>query len=89
MRLTAEGNEELEVEFDRDQTLAEMLNKLNDKVVLRQAPTLLDLLFARISKRGVSWLLPTTGSERLSSGRYENGPGHRANGARAWTGRTS
>jgi len=58
MRLTAEGNEELEVEFDRDQTLAEMLNKLNDKVVWRQAPTLLDFkaLCENIKKRGVSWL---------------------------------
>lgn len=58
MRLTAEGNAELEVEFDRDQTLAEMLNKLNDKSSLEAIadPVGLQGCLREYQKRGVSWL---------------------------------
>lgn len=58
MRLTAEGNENLEVEFDRDQTLAEMLTKLNDKSRLEAIadPTRLQGTLRDYQKRGVSWL---------------------------------
>ncbi|MBV9390007.1 MAG: DEAD/DEAH box helicase [Chroococcidiopsidaceae cyanobacterium CP_BM_ER_R8_30] len=58
MRLTAEGNEELEVAFDRDQTLAEMLSKLNDKSCLEAItdPVGLQGSLREYQKRGVSWL---------------------------------
>jgi len=58
MRLTAEENEELEVEFDREQTLAEMLNKLNDKSRLEAIanPVGLQGCLREYQKRGVSWL---------------------------------
>ncbi len=58
MRLTAEGNEEIEVEFERDQTLAEMLNKLNDKSRMEAIadPAKLQGCLREYQKRGVSWL---------------------------------
>jgi SNF2 family DNA or RNA helicase len=58
MRLTAEGNEDLEVEFDRGQTLAEMLDKLHDKSRLEAIsdPVHLQGTLREYQKRGVSWL---------------------------------
>jgi SNF2 family DNA or RNA helicase len=58
MRMTAEGGEDLEVEFDRAQTLAEMLDKLHDKSQLEAIadPTQLQGTLREYQKRGVSWL---------------------------------
>ncbi len=58
MRLTAEGNEDLEVEFDRGQTLAEMLDKLHDKSRLEAIsdPVHLQGTLREYQKRGLSWL---------------------------------
>ncbi|MGB8702864.1 MAG: DEAD/DEAH box helicase [Thermosynechococcaceae cyanobacterium] len=58
MRLTGEKNDELEVEFDRDQTLAELLDKLHDKSRLEAIADLDQLqgTLREYQKRGVSWL---------------------------------
>ena len=58
MRLTAEGGNALEVEFDRGQTLAEMLDKLHDKSRLEAIadPAQLQGTLREYQKRGVSWL---------------------------------
>ncbi len=58
MRLTAEGGDALEVEFDRGQTLAEMLDKLHDKSRLEAVadPAQLQGTLREYQKRGVSWL---------------------------------
>ena len=58
MRLTAEGGEDLDVDFDRGQTLAEMLDKLQDKSKLEAIadPAQLQGTLREYQKRGVSWL---------------------------------
>jgi SNF2 family DNA or RNA helicase len=58
MRLTGEGGESLEVEFDRTQTLAEMIAKLHDKTQLEAIadPTQFHGTLREYQKRGVSWL---------------------------------
>jgi SNF2 family DNA or RNA helicase len=58
MRMTAEGGEDLEVEFDRAQSLAEMLDKLHDKSRLEAIadPVQLQGTLREYQKRGVSWL---------------------------------
>ncbi|MCG9890457.1 MAG: DEAD/DEAH box helicase [Thermosynechococcaceae cyanobacterium MS004] len=58
MRLTAEGGDALEVEFDRGQSLAEMLGKLHDKSRLEAIadPAQLQGTLREYQKRGVSWL---------------------------------
>ena len=58
MRLTGEGGEDLDVEFDRGQTLAEMLDKLHDKTKLEAIadPTQLQGSLREYQKRGLSWL---------------------------------
>jgi SNF2 family DNA or RNA helicase len=58
MRLTAEGGEDVEVVFDRTQTLAEMLDKLHDKSRLEVIadPAQLKGTLREYQKRGVSWL---------------------------------
>ena len=58
MQLTAEGGEALEVEFDRGQTLAEMLDKLHDKSQLEATadPTQFQGTLREYQKRGLSWL---------------------------------
>ncbi len=58
MRMTAEGGEDLEVEFDRAQSLAEMLDKLHDKTRLEAIadPAQLQGTLREYQKRGVSWL---------------------------------
>jgi SNF2 family DNA or RNA helicase len=58
MRMTAEGGEDLEVEYDRAQSLAEMLDKLHDKSRLEAIadPVQLQGTLREYQKRGVSWL---------------------------------
>jgi SNF2 family DNA or RNA helicase len=58
MRMTAEGGEDLDVEFDRAQSLAEMLDKLHDKTRLEAIadPIQLQGTLREYQKRGVSWL---------------------------------
>ena len=58
MRLTAGGEDELEVDFDRDETLATMLNQLNDKTHLQLTPDPNQLQgnLREYQKRGLSWL---------------------------------
>jgi SNF2 family DNA or RNA helicase len=58
MRMTAEGGEDLEVEFDRAQSLAQMLDKLHDKSQLEAIadPAQLQGTLREYQKRGVSWL---------------------------------
>ncbi|NET36752.1 MAG: DEAD/DEAH box helicase, partial [Cyanothece sp. SIO1E1] len=58
MRLTADDEDGIEVDFERDQTLAEMLAKLNDKSQLEPIddPTQLQGTLREYQKRGVSWL---------------------------------
>ncbi|MBE9176354.1 DEAD/DEAH box helicase [Synechocystis salina LEGE 06155] len=58
MRLTGEGEEDLDVEFDRGQTLAEMLDKLHDKTKLEAIadPTQLQGALREYQKRGLAWL---------------------------------
>jgi SNF2 family DNA or RNA helicase len=58
MRMAAEGGEEVELEFDRDQTLAEMMAKLNNKHQLDAIadPKTLQGTLRDYQKRGVSWL---------------------------------
>lgn len=58
MRLTTEGEEDLEVEFDREQVLAEMLDKLKDKSRLEAIadPATLQGTLRDYQRRGVSWL---------------------------------
>ncbi len=58
MRMTAEGGEDVEVDFDRDQTLAQMLKQLQDKSKLDAIadPETLNGTLREYQKRGVSWL---------------------------------
>lgn len=58
MRLTAEGGEDVEVDFDRGQTLGAMLEKLQDKSQLEAIADLAQLqgTLRDYQKRGVSWL---------------------------------
>ncbi len=58
MRLVADGGEDLELDFDRDQSLAEMMGKLNDKSQLDAIsdPEQLNGTLRDYQKRGVSWL---------------------------------
>lgn len=58
MRLTTEGEEDLEVEFDREQVLADMLDKLRDKSRLEAVadPAKLQGTLREYQRRGVSWL---------------------------------
>ena len=59
MRLTAAGEEnDLEVEFDRQDTLADMLSKLEDKSQLQPVadPTHFEGRLREYQKQGVSWL---------------------------------
>lgn len=58
MRLAAEGDGDLEVDFDRDVTLASMLGQLNDKSRLEIAPDPNQLQgnLRDYQKRGLSWL---------------------------------
>ncbi|NJN37552.1 MAG: DEAD/DEAH box helicase [Acaryochloridaceae cyanobacterium CSU_3_4] len=58
MRMTAEGGEAVEVDFDRDKTLAHMLNQLQDKSKLAAIadPATLQGTLREYQKRGVSWL---------------------------------
>lgn len=58
MRLAAEEGEDLEVDFDRDATLAGMLSQLNDKTRLELTPDPEDLQghLRDYQKRGLSWL---------------------------------
>lgn len=58
MRLTADSGEDLVVEFDRTQSLAEMLDKLHDKTQLEPItdPVKLQGTLREYQKRGVSWL---------------------------------
>ncbi|MEO0434607.1 MAG: DEAD/DEAH box helicase [Cyanobacteria bacterium J06656_5] len=58
MKLTAGGEDELEVECDRKDALADMLNKLGDKGQLQPVknPDNFDGQLREYQKRGVSWL---------------------------------
>lgn len=58
MRMTAEGGEDVEVDFDRDKTLAQMLKQLQDKSSLDAIadPKTLQGTLREYQKRGVSWL---------------------------------
>jgi SNF2 family DNA or RNA helicase len=58
MKLSATGGDELELELDRDEALAEMLEKLNDKTKLEPIadPPELKGKLREYQKRGVSWL---------------------------------
>ncbi|MEL7508592.1 MAG: DEAD/DEAH box helicase [Cyanobacteria bacterium J06554_1] len=58
MKLTAAGEDELEVECDRKDALADMLNKLGDKGQLQPVdnPDSFDGQLREYQKRGVSWL---------------------------------
>ena len=58
MRLTSGDDDELEVDFERDETLAAMLTQLNDKSRLELTPNPAHLQGALrdYQKRGLSWL---------------------------------
>ncbi|MEO1095577.1 MAG: DEAD/DEAH box helicase [Cyanobacteria bacterium J06638_28] len=58
MKLTAEGEEDLEVECDRQDTLAEMLTQLSDKSHFQavEDPATFQGKLRAYQKRGVSWL---------------------------------
>ncbi len=58
LKLTTEDNEDLELEVDRNSSLAEMLNKLGDKSQLQAIdnPEHLQGNLREYQKRGVSWL---------------------------------
>lgn len=58
MRLTAEADDSLDVDFDRDEALSEMMAKLNDKTRLEPIPDpdRLQGTLRDYQKRGVSWL---------------------------------
>lgn len=58
LKLTADSNEELEVEVDRQDVLSDMLNKLSDKGQLQpvEDPAQLQGNLREYQKRGVSWL---------------------------------
>ncbi|MGB7414045.1 MAG: DEAD/DEAH box helicase, partial [Thermosynechococcaceae cyanobacterium] len=58
MRMAADGGEDVELDFDRDQTLAEMMAKLSDKSQLDAIanPKQLQGTLRDYQKRGVSWL---------------------------------
>lgn len=58
MRMTAEGGEDVEVHFNRDKTLAQMLKQLQDKSKLDAIsdPETLQGTLREYQKRGVSWL---------------------------------
>lgn len=58
MRLTADGEDGVEVDFERDRTLSEMLSKLSDKSRLETIadPEQLHGTLREYQKRGVSWL---------------------------------
>lgn len=58
MKLTAAGDDELEVECDRKDALADMLNKLGDKGQLQPVddPDSFEGQLREYQKRGVSWL---------------------------------
>ncbi|QUY40702.1 DEAD/DEAH box helicase [Acaryochloris marina] len=58
MRMTAEGGDDIEVDFDRDKTLSQMLKQLQDKSKLDAIadPETLQGTLREYQKRGVSWL---------------------------------
>ena len=58
LRMTADDQEDVELDFQRDQTLAEMLAKLQDKSRLEAIadPQQLQGTLREYQKRGVSWL---------------------------------
>lgn len=58
MKLSADAGEDLELDFERDQTLAEMLAKLNDKSRLEPLadPAGLQGTLRDYQRRGVAWL---------------------------------
>ena len=58
LKLTTEDDEDLELEVDRNSSLAEMLNKLGDKSQLQAIdnPQHLQGNLREYQKRGVSWL---------------------------------
>jgi SNF2 family DNA or RNA helicase len=58
MKLTADSEDDLELDLDRDQLLSEMLEKLNDKSRLEPMPDPAGLngTLREYQKRGVSWL---------------------------------
>jgi SNF2 family DNA or RNA helicase len=58
MKLSATDDEEVELDFDRDQTLAEMSSKLNDKSQLEPMPDPAQFqgTLREYQKRGISWL---------------------------------
>ncbi len=58
MRLTADGEDGVEVDFERDRTLSDMLSKLSDKSRLETIadPEQLNGTLREYQKRGVSWL---------------------------------
>ena len=58
MRMTAAGGEDVEVDFNRDKTLAQMLKQLQDKSQLDAIsdPQTLQGTLREYQKRGVSWL---------------------------------
>lgn len=58
MRMTAEGGDDVEVDFNRDKTLAQMLKQLQDKSKLAAItdPKTLQGTLRDYQKRGVSWL---------------------------------
>ncbi|MGF1603788.1 MAG: DEAD/DEAH box helicase [Thermosynechococcaceae cyanobacterium] len=58
MRMAADGGEDVELDFNRDQTLAEMMAKLSDKSQLDAIanPKNLQGTLRDYQKRGVSWL---------------------------------
>lgn len=58
MRMTAEGGDDVEVDFNRDKTLSQMLKQLQDKSKLDAIsdPETLQGNLREYQKRGVSWL---------------------------------
>ena len=58
MRMTADDDDDVELDFQRDQTLADMLSKLHDKSRLEAIadPQQLQGTLREYQKRGVSWL---------------------------------